>query len=261
MPSEKRTAFVRSLLDRDGGLCGIHIGGCHLSVLETDVTVDHILPKMLIRHIDDNSLWKIHSLQQPMHKLCNSKRGNSMERWFTCQCHYLYVSPTLEIVLRYRNNSQWEEVVVNAGNEDTSLNVLNPDRNSESIWMIAGQRGEAIGSSKAGDDMGFFLSWDNEEWPREIGNAYGMFSAREWNDCWRECQQFRVRMMAGYDPSLSAIAKLYWFEFSSDTYRIYGQDTILLRSRLGILYDRILRENDSAKADLIFQIIQQNAIP
>ena len=103
------------IMSRDGGLCGIHLGGCGLPISKCDeVTVDHVTPRALLEPIAPiPSEFRREHNYQPMHGECNEKKANLMkgrelgefekaittgtnntpDHWprFQCKCHYLQI--------------------------------------------------------------------------------------------------------------------------------------------------------------------------
>ena len=103
------------IMHRDGGLCGIHLGGCGRPITTSDeCTVDHIVPQALFNVIATTpSEFRREQNYQPMHGECNRKKTNIMEGrdeggfektiatgtndtpddWpkFQCKCHYLQI--------------------------------------------------------------------------------------------------------------------------------------------------------------------------
>ena len=85
----------KALLERDEGLCGIHLEGCGQPISpHENWTVDHIVPRKIYKQLklnqrEYNRYWN----KQPMHIECNGQRGIGYYRnWptFACACHFLY---------------------------------------------------------------------------------------------------------------------------------------------------------------------------
>lgn len=94
-PDKSKRKERKSLLERDNGLCGIHLEGCRQPINPYENwTVDHIIPQKIYKHLELNQKeYNRHWNKQPMHRGCNAKRGIGYYRnWpqFTCTCHFLY---------------------------------------------------------------------------------------------------------------------------------------------------------------------------
>ena len=102
-----------SLMERDGGLCGIHLGGCSQPIMG-QCEKDEIVPLGLIEKISPPQLIEYRKLWncQPMHPECNRRKAdrlfgrrltpleqatilgsNAPDDWprFQCKCHYLQI--------------------------------------------------------------------------------------------------------------------------------------------------------------------------
>ena len=86
----KRAALKRRLLKRDGNRCGVHVGGCRRKLTLEATTIDHIVPRNILRinpEIYDRLAYD-ESFLQPMCKECNNKvKQGRIEVEFTCKCH------------------------------------------------------------------------------------------------------------------------------------------------------------------------------
>ena len=87
----------RRLLRRDGGLCGIHVGGCGKPLTFAETTVDHIIPRNVWN--TDVEVFQMLSgkdrdqLLQPMHHACNNDRKHGqLDIDFACNCHSSHTS-------------------------------------------------------------------------------------------------------------------------------------------------------------------------
>ena len=86
----KRAALKRRLLERDGFRCGVHVGGCGRKLTLQATTIDHIVPRNILRVNPEvfDQLANDESFLQPMCKDCNSARKQGrIEVEFTCECH------------------------------------------------------------------------------------------------------------------------------------------------------------------------------
>ena len=110
MNSRKRLSY---LLPRDGGRCGVHVGGCGERIRNrAGASVDHIFTKSFFKDREDdirpkhyNEKWNC----QPMHRDCNTKRGGQIYGFplFNCSCHWLQIDRTSighVLTLHYRTN-------------------------------------------------------------------------------------------------------------------------------------------------------------
>ena len=116
------------LLNRDGHLCGIHIGGCGQEIRNrTHATVDHIFTrsffkdrKVSIRPRIYNRDWNC----QPMHSECNHERGGQIYGFplFSCSCHWLQIDRKSEghhvLTLHYSTESDEVALSVSTKEED-----------------------------------------------------------------------------------------------------------------------------------------------
>ena len=78
------------LLERDGYLCGIHVGGCGKKLAAGDATVDHIIPRNILKtdEITGTLISGDDAFKQPMCKDCNnSKKHGGLDVMFSCACH------------------------------------------------------------------------------------------------------------------------------------------------------------------------------
>ena len=108
----ERKRKLTAVLNRDGYKCGIHLGGCGESLTANTADIGHIVPRVVLRHSDENGNihfdsalkqsdvrrdralrdWNI----QPMHPSCNQKMGAEypplpIEVHCRC-CDYMFVS-------------------------------------------------------------------------------------------------------------------------------------------------------------------------
>ena len=107
---QQKRRIRKQLTQRDGNLCGIHLGGCHKPIVDQQEAIDHITPLSLFGYISPNpaqfdSIWNY----QLMHEECNLGKSDGLEGreldqleaavttgnnapddWprFECKCHY-----------------------------------------------------------------------------------------------------------------------------------------------------------------------------
>lgn len=78
------------LLERDDYLCGIHVGGCRKRLAAGDATVDHIIPRNILK-TDERAGTRISrddAFKQPMCQDCNNnKKQGELDVVFSCACH------------------------------------------------------------------------------------------------------------------------------------------------------------------------------
>ena len=84
---------LRTLNQRDGRRCGIHLGGCGKKISHRDqMSVDHIIPKKIPLSLYDEypGSFEGHWNLQVMHAECNSRKGSDVSRLLDlkCKCHY-----------------------------------------------------------------------------------------------------------------------------------------------------------------------------
>ena len=110
---QQKRRIKKQLTQRDGNLCGIHLGGCHKPLVNQQEAIDHITPISLFGYISPNpakfdSIWNY----QLMHEECNRGKSDGLEGreldqqetavttgnnapddWprFECKCHYLQI--------------------------------------------------------------------------------------------------------------------------------------------------------------------------
>ena len=110
---QQKSRIRKQLTQRDGNLCGIHLGGCHKAIVDQKGVIDHVTPISLFGYISPNpaqfdSIWNY----QLMHEECNRKKSDGLEGreldqletavttgnnapddWprFECKCHYLQI--------------------------------------------------------------------------------------------------------------------------------------------------------------------------
>ena len=111
---QQKSRIRKQLTQRDGNLCGIHLGGCHKAIVDQKGVIDHITPVSLFGSVSTNpaqfdSIWNY----QLMHEECNRKKSdrlngrklgqleaavttgnNAPEEWprFECKCHFLQIT-------------------------------------------------------------------------------------------------------------------------------------------------------------------------
>ena len=86
----KRAALKRRLLERDGNRCGVHVGGCGRKLTLEATTIDHIVPRNILRINPEiyDQLASDESFLQPMCQDCNSARKQgALDVAFACKCH------------------------------------------------------------------------------------------------------------------------------------------------------------------------------
>lgn len=114
-------ADKRMLHDRDGGKCGVHVGGCGRDVditSTTDATRDEIIPRSYFQSREgrkfDNQ-WFAEWNTQIMHRRCNEIRGGyEVLPQFRCRCHFAHidaVEQTLRILYEHAPN-EWGSYTV-----------------------------------------------------------------------------------------------------------------------------------------------------
>ena len=105
---------VRRIWERDGGRCGIHLGGCGKPLRVREATIGHIIPKALLRTAGNRQYDEVRSERagkafeeegrdkrwidsnvQPMHRECNEEMGvrfplDEMAHHCTC-CRWIYL--------------------------------------------------------------------------------------------------------------------------------------------------------------------------
>ncbi len=68
---------MNQILERDNYLCGIHTEGCEKKITVEEATVDHIVPKNIIKTVprkDQNKFYRGSLNLQPMCRNCNKKK-------------------------------------------------------------------------------------------------------------------------------------------------------------------------------------------
>lgn len=86
----KRAALKRRLLERDSYRCGVHVGGCGRKLTKEATTIDHIVPRNILRINPEiyDQLASDESFLQPMCQDCNSARKQgTLDVAFACKCH------------------------------------------------------------------------------------------------------------------------------------------------------------------------------
>ena len=129
MTSRQRRELDKLLAQKDGQVCGIHIGGCGKethSRSETDL--DHIFPQAFFRDTkvlhprEYDKLWNL----QRMHKSCNNEtKGGFLFGFpvFKCVCHWLQIKHSngkyaLEISYCPTAGEEYRAIVVPYGKFD-----------------------------------------------------------------------------------------------------------------------------------------------
>ena len=92
----KRRIQRGRVLRCDKQRCGVHLGGCGQRIDPgQECTVDHMIPSAYFSKVagGDRSLYNCDWNCQPMHVICNQKKGDGLAGWpkFRCSCHYLQV--------------------------------------------------------------------------------------------------------------------------------------------------------------------------
>lgn len=90
-----RLADIEWIFERDGGRCGVHVGGCGKPIASLkDATRDEIIPKSYFERgpgAEIDNEWYGEWNTQVMHKKCNSdKGGQGIAPPFKCGCHFRY---------------------------------------------------------------------------------------------------------------------------------------------------------------------------
>ena len=85
--------MVDKLIQRDGRLCGIHLGGCGRKIAHrSEMSVDHIIPKRvpLSLYADYPVTFEGYWNLQVMHVDCNNRKGSEVSKILdlACKCHY-----------------------------------------------------------------------------------------------------------------------------------------------------------------------------
>jgi hypothetical protein len=87
---------TRRIARRDQNKCGVHAGGCGLTVERKDRSLDHIVPQAFFKSIGSigtstnfDEDWN----RQLMHRQCDNSLGGHVHGLppFWCHCHYLQV--------------------------------------------------------------------------------------------------------------------------------------------------------------------------
>ena len=87
---------TRRIARRDQNKCGVHVGGCGLTVESKDRSLDHIVPQAFFKSVGNDATstesdedWN----RQLMHRGCDNDLGGHVHGLppFWCHCHYLQV--------------------------------------------------------------------------------------------------------------------------------------------------------------------------
>ena len=113
-------ADIREVHERDGGKCGIHIGGCGLDVSVDQATRDELIPQSYfeseeVRKFEND--WFAEWNTQVTHPKCRGiMRGLPVELWFRCACHMAYIDVDKETLrVLYRGpDRMWQDNAVAA---------------------------------------------------------------------------------------------------------------------------------------------------
>ncbi len=103
----KRAALKRRLLKKDRFRCGVHVGGCGRKLTLEATTIDHIVPRNILRINPEiyDQLTSDESFLQPMCQDCNSARKQgALDVAFACKCHsatFLSQSGRLELLVSH----------------------------------------------------------------------------------------------------------------------------------------------------------------
>ena len=135
---------LKALLQRDGYVCGRHIGGCLKPLSEDEANVDHIIPKAfyLASKKSDfrrqyNGNWNL----QPTHPECNVKRVFQGFPEFTCECHRLLIEDdALYVVIGEDRFKLWSPITTSSPNERLTVSVARSKPVKRSAVASSGRR-------------------------------------------------------------------------------------------------------------------------
>lgn len=105
---------------RDGGLCGVHSGGCgeHVDGASNDISRDEMVPRSYFNSKEGKKFrneWFAEWNSQIMHQGCNAKRGAyEVPPRYKCQCHFSYIDVdqgNTSVLYAYPGN-EWERYTV-----------------------------------------------------------------------------------------------------------------------------------------------------
>lgn len=101
--------------ERDGGICGQHLGGCGQEIPPQEQTVDHLIPRDFEGRLGNavNHFWNLQMTCGP----CNNERGQDLNATpgFKCGCHYHYEEADGSRYVFYYNHKVWEEHLYHKG--------------------------------------------------------------------------------------------------------------------------------------------------
>ena len=115
------------LLQRDGYVCGRHVGGCLKPLSEDEANLDHIIPKAFYLANKKNDLRRVYNRNwnlQPTHPECNIKRVFQGFPEFTCDCHRLLIEDdALYLVVGEDRFRLWSPITTPNPNERLTISV------------------------------------------------------------------------------------------------------------------------------------------
>ena len=129
MNRHKRRRLDKLLIQRDGYVCGSHVGGCGADACSSsEADLDHIFPQAFFRDTkilsprDYDKSWNV----QRMHKACNREtKGGFLSGFpvFKCACHWLQIRTrggkyALELSFRPPGSDIYRVLVVPYGKFD-----------------------------------------------------------------------------------------------------------------------------------------------
>ncbi len=129
MTSKQRRVLNRLLIERDGYVCGPHVGGCgEQTHLGSEIDLDHIFPQAFFR---DTNIFQPHQYNgawnlQRMHRTCNNEtKGGFLFGFpvFKCACHWLQIKQhngkhALEVSYCPTGDEVYQAIVVPFGKFD-----------------------------------------------------------------------------------------------------------------------------------------------
>jgi len=151
---------IKSILARDGYICGKHSGGCGKPILAIEnANVDHIIPKSFVKGRDNwDEFMKSWNLQ-PTHMECNNKKGGQIigTPEMQCDCHGIYIDEDGdEWIMHNEKDRGWKREKYRKGSQ--RKDYRNPPQENEannSVSMIFARRGGRFGATiETGKEMG-----------------------------------------------------------------------------------------------------------
>ena len=174
MTSRQRRVLNRLLIERDGYVCGRHMGGCgEQAHIGSETDLDHIFPQAFFRDTnifqphEYNGVWNL----QRMHKTCNNEsKGGFLFGFpvFKCACHWLQIKEhkgkhALEVLYCPARDQVFHVVVVPFGKFDVGDGTISDPKGllpSNEDHVVAGyiqvpDRGMSISSISVDADAMF----------------------------------------------------------------------------------------------------------